>query len=550
MVQADLLVHVVDASAVDPEAQIAAVRSVIAEIGGGDVEELIVFNKIDLADADRLQRDHPGSVAVSAATGAGLDTMLATIGDRLRSRAQVVELLIPFERGDILAQAHREGQVLDERADEGGMVLRARLDDYAEARLRPFRLDLDLEVDPTSTSTSRHERSSGRRARFVQPEVALVSGFVLPPYPYDRLKPLAEIAGGHPGGMVDLSIGTPFDPPPAAVVEALGSSGAERGYPPSIGTAAYREAAARWLDRRLGASVDPATEIAACIGTKEFVASAPLHLRLRAPDRDTVLYPEISYPSYAMGAALAGCRSVAVPVDDHWRLDLDGIDPADAARAVCLWVNTPGNPAGGLDDLGAIASWGRAHGVTVLSDECYVEFTWSGEVAPGRPHAGHTILEHGTDGVLAVHSLSKRSNLAGVRAGFYAGDAELVHWLREIRKHAGAMVPGPVQAAAIVAFDDDDHVDVQRATYRRRLEMLTAVLGQAGYDATMPAGAFYLWVPAPDGDAWAMAADLAERGGALVSPGEFYGDAGAGHVRIAAVQPDDRLALVGERLDR
>lgn len=141
VVQADLLVHVVDSSAVDPEAQIAAVRGVISEIGGGDIEELLVFNKTDLADADRLVRDHPGSVAVSAVTGDGLETMLATIGDRLRSRAQVVELLIPFDRGDVIAQAHREGQVLDERAGEGGMVVRARLDDYAEARLRPYRID-------------------------------------------------------------------------------------------------------------------------------------------------------------------------------------------------------------------------------------------------------------------------------------------------------------------------------------------------------------------------------------------------------------------------
>ncbi|MEM7287374.1 MAG: aminotransferase class I/II-fold pyridoxal phosphate-dependent enzyme, partial [Actinomycetota bacterium] len=146
--------------------------------------------------------------------------------------------------------------------------------------------------------------------------------FELPPYPYDRLDPLKAVAAGHDGGIVDLSIGTPFDPPPAAVIEALASSSAERGYPPSIGTAAFREAAAGWLDRRLGVSVDPAVELAACIGTKEFVASTPRYLKLRAPERDTVLYPAVSYPSYAMGADLAGCRAVAVPVDDQWRLDL------------------------------------------------------------------------------------------------------------------------------------------------------------------------------------------------------------------------------------
>ena len=372
--------------------------------------------------------------------------------------------------------------------------------------------------------------------------------FELPPYPYDRLDPLKSVAAAQDGGIVDLSIGTPFDAPPAAVIDALASSSAERGYPPSIGTPAFRDAAAGWLERRLGVSVDPATELAACIGTKEFVASTPRYLKLRMPERDTVLYPAVAYPSYAMGADLAGCRAVAVPVDDQWRLDLNAIDPDDIARALCLWANTPGNPAGGLDDLGAIAAWGRANDVVVLSDECYVEFTWAGDVPAGRTQPGRTILEHGTQGVLAVHSLSKRSNLAGVRAGFYAGDAELVHWLREIRKHAGNMVPGPVQAAAIAAFDDDDHVDAQREIYWRRLNVMADVMRSCGWDVDLPGGAFYLWVRAADGDAWALVDHLATKGGALVSPGEFYGAAGASHIRVAVVQPDHRLRLVAERL--
>ena len=356
--------------------------------------------------------------------------------------------------------------------------------------------------------------------------------FVPPPYPYDRLDELKAIADATPGGLVDLSIGTPCDPPPPAVVEALAGSGAERGYPPSIGSAAYREAAAGWMARRLGVEIDPA-DVAACVGTKELVAGLPQWLRLRRPDLDTVLYPAISYPTYAMGATLGGCR--AVPY-----LALAEIDPADAARALCLWVNVPGNPTGALGDLGAAAAWGRAHGVPVFSDECYVEFTWEG--------GPRTILEHGCDGVVAVHSLSKRSNLAGVRAGCYAGDPGLVAYLAEVRKHAGFMVPGPVQAAAVTAWGDDAHVDAQRAVYRARLESLAAALAGAGVDAPLPAGAFYLWAPAPDGDAWTLARRLATDGGVLVSPGDFYGTLGAGHVRLAAVQPDDRIALVAERL--
>ena len=356
--------------------------------------------------------------------------------------------------------------------------------------------------------------------------------FVPPPYPYDRLDELKAVAGSLPGGLVDLSIGTPCDAPPSVVLDALAGSGAERGYPPSIGSISYRTAAADWMERRLGVTVDP-TQVAACVGTKELVAGLPQWLRLRRPDRDIVLYPAVSYPTYAMGATLAGCR--AVPVGD-----LASIDPDDAARALCLWVNVPGNPTGALGDLGAAAAWGRAHGVPVLSDECYVEFTWEG---PGR-----TILEHGTDGLLAVHSLSKRSNLAGARAGFYAGDAELVGYLSEVRKHAGFMVPGPVQAAAVAAWGDDDHVDEQRTRYLTRLEAMAKALSVLGIDATLPAGSFYLWVPAPDGDAWGLARRLAEQGGVLVSPGEFYGPDGAGHVRIAVVQPDDRIALAAARL--
>lgn len=366
-----------------------------------------------------------------------------------------------------------------------------------------------------------------------------VQPFVPPPYPYDRLRGVHEAAAAG-GAVVDLSIGTPCDAPPGRVVEALGASGAERGYPASIGSAAYREAAASWMERRLGVVVDPATEVAACVGTKELVAGLPHLLRLRAPERDTVLFPAVSYPSYQMGATLAGARGVPVPCDEAWRIDLDAIDPADARRALCLWVNTPGNPAGALDDLAAAAEWGRRQGVPVFSDECYVEFTWS-----GRPRS---ILQHGTTGVVAVHSLSKRSNLAGVRAGCFAGDADLVGYLSEVRKHLGLMVPGPVQAAAVVAWEDQTHVEVQRERYAGRLRRLADAFESIGSPVTLPEGAFYLWVRAPDDDAWAFARRLADVAGMVVSPGEFYGALGAGHVRLAAVQPDDVIDATCRRL--
>ncbi|HNJ69718.1 MAG TPA: aminotransferase class I/II-fold pyridoxal phosphate-dependent enzyme [Microthrixaceae bacterium] len=371
-------------------------------------------------------------------------------------------------------------------------------------------------------------------------------GFVPPPYPYDRLADIVAAATAHDGGAVDLSIGTPGDPPAPAVLDALASSGTERGYPPSIGTEALRAAVAEWFDRRFGVGVDP-SDVGAAIGTKELVAGLPHWLRLRDPSRDTVLYPEVSYPSYAMGATLAGCRAVPVPMDDRWRLDLSHIDPADAARALCLWANTPGNPAGGLDDLAAVAEWGRRHRVPVFSDECYVEFTWSGPPARPGQAPGATVLSSGTEGVVAVHSLSKRSNLAGLRVGFYAGDPELVHYLQEVRKHAGFMVPGPAQAAAVVAVGDQRDVDVQRERYRTRLARMAGILEGIGIAAPLPDGGFYLWVPAPEGDAWRLAQRLAAELGIVSSPGEFYGHTASGHVRLALVQPDEALDLLERR---
>lgn len=377
------------------------------------------------------------------------------------------------------------------------------------------------------------------------------SGFSPPPYPYDRLNALkakAEARFQSEGGLVDCSIGTPTDPPPPLVLEAMATADAERGYPLSAGSPAFRRAAAGWLERRFGVSIDADNELAACVGTKEFVASSAQYLRLRTPGRDTVLYPAISYPTYAMSASLAGfgCRAVAVAEREGGGLDLATIDQDDIDRALLLWVNSPSNPSGQLTDLKEVARWGRTHEVPVFSDECYAEFTWDGEPS--------TVLGAGSEGLVAVHSLSKRSNLAGVRAGFYAGDRELVGFLTEVRRHAGLMVPGPVQAGAVAALSDDIHVEVQRARYLERLSVLSECLNSVGLPTTLPAGGFYLWVAVPESmpsrSGWELAETLALEGGLLVSPGDLYGNAGSGFVRIAVVQSIERLKLVADRLAR
>ena len=363
-------------------------------------------------------------------------------------------------------------------------------------------------------------------------------GFEPPPYPYDRLDAYQKLASEFDGGIVDLSIGTPCDPPPQAVIDALAGSGSERGYPASIGSENLRRSIARWMGRRFSIDV-PISRIAACIGTKEFVATTPQYMKLRRPGRDTVIYPAIAYPTYEMGATLAGLRALPVPMNAEGHMDFASLSEDDIARALMVWVNSPSNPTGGLDDLKYAANWGRKHDVPVFSDECYTEFTWG--TAP------QSILQHGLDGVVAVHSLSKRSNLAGVRVGFYSGDAEIVEYLKEVRKHAGFMVPGPAQAAGVAALDDDEHVRVQRDRYLSRLEMMAKTLTTwSGIDIALPSGGFYLWFNA--GDAWEFTEKLAREGGALVSPGDFYGAGGSHNVRVAVVQPDAKLAMVAKRL--
>ena len=323
--------------------------------------------------------------------------------------------------------------------------------------------------------------------------------FTPPPYPYDRLDALRETAKRIFGSAIDCSIGTPCDPPPDDVVAALGTSGLERGYPTSAGSPQLRTAMSNYMERRFGVEISP-EDVAVCVGTKEFVASTAQYLHLRDPEHDTVLFPEISYPTYAMGATLAGLRAVPVPTGVDGALRLDEIAHADAERALCLWTNSPSNPTGALDNLAEAAEWGRTRKVPVLSDECYAEFTWS--------KASQTILE------------------------------------------SGLMVPGPVQAAVEVAYNDDLHVEKQRAIYLLRLNKLAEALTGAGIPATIPDGTFYLWVPIPSDevDAWSLAARLAEQAGLIVSPGDLYGEAGKHFIRIAVVVSDEDLDLVCERL--
>jgi succinyldiaminopimelate transaminase len=372
------------------------------------------------------------------------------------------------------------------------------------------------------------------------------AAFIPPPYPHDRLGPIRARAAEVPGGMIDASVGTPVDPMPAVVLDALTAAApAGTGYPATIGSPAFREAAVGWLQRRFGCALT-VDDVIACIGTKEVVASLPRFLSLRNPARDTVLYPAVAYPTYEMGALLAGLRAVPVPVDDDWHLDLDRVDPADAERALLLWLNDPSNPTGAVatpERMVDAVEWARARGIVVASDECYAEFTYDDRGAPAPPV---TALSAGTDGVLAVHSLSKRSNLAGYRCGFVAGDPAVVAELLAVRKNLGLIQPGPQQIAMAVALADDAHVEEQHARYLARRAVLRDALERAGFRVDHSEGSLYLWATR-DEDCWTTVSALADLG-VLVAPGSFYGRAGERHVRVALTATDERIAAAAARL--
>lgn len=357
----------------------------------------------------------------------------------------------------------------------------------------------------------------------------------LPAFPWDALTSYADRARAHPGGLVDLSVGTPVDATPTVVADALRAHADAPGYPLTAGTAQVRVAAAGWLRRRLGAVIDPAA-VLPTIGSKELVALLPTLLDLRPGDR--VVLPALAYPTYEVGVRLAGAQPV--PVDD-------GEPMPDPTGIRLVWLNSPSNPTGrvlGPADLRTVVEWGRAHDALIVSDECYVEFGWDAEPLSVLHPA---VCGDDPTGVLAVHSLSKRSNLAGYRAAFVAGDPSVVRDLLEVRRHAGLMVPAPVQAAMVAALDDDAHVELQRSRYAARRDRLRPALAAAGFRIDDSAGGLYLWATHPAYDCWGSLARLAEAG-ILVAPGEFYGPAGGRHVRVALTATDERVAAAAERL--
>ncbi|MFD6498042.1 bifunctional succinyldiaminopimelate transaminase/glutamate-prephenate aminotransferase [Streptomyces sp. NPDC059944] len=356
----------------------------------------------------------------------------------------------------------------------------------------------------------------------------------LPTFPWDKLEPYKATAAAHPGGIVDLSVGTPVDPVPELIQKALVAAADSPGYPTVWGTPELRDALTGWLERRLGARDVTHRHVLPIIGSKELVAWLPTQLGLGPGDK--VAYPRLAYPTYEVGARLA--RADYVAYDDPTELD-----PTDLKL---LWLNSPSNPTGKVlsaAELTRIVAWAREHGILVFSDECYIELGWEAEpVSVLHPD----VCGGSYEGIVSVHSLSKRSNLAGYRAAFLAGDPAVLGELLEIRKHGGMMTSAPTQAAVVAALGDDSHVREQRERYAARRAALRDALVDHGFRIEHSEASLYLWATR-DESCWSTVAHLAELG-ILVAPGDFYGEAGETFVRVALTASDERVAAAVERL--
>jgi succinyldiaminopimelate transaminase len=357
----------------------------------------------------------------------------------------------------------------------------------------------------------------------------------LPDFPWDALVPYGDRARKHPLGMIDLSVGSPVDPTPQIIRDALTAATDAHSYPQVAGTPALREAIVEWYGRRRGVHGLTVANVLPSIGSKELIAWLPLMLGIGAGD--VVVQPTVAYPTYAIGAALAGASVVSSDEPAEW---------PENTRLV--WINSPGNPDGrvlGVDRMRAMVERARELGAVIASDECYAELNWGAD-EPTPSILDPRVIGDDRSNVLSVYSLSKQSNLAGYRAGFVAGCSRLIAELLGVRKHAGLIPPAPVQAAMIVALGDEAHVAAQRELYRSRRGRLVAAVEAAGFRIDHSEAGLYLWATRGQ-DAWQTVADFADVG-VLVVPGTFYGDNAPQHVRIALTVSDEDAAAAADRI--
>lgn len=354
---------------------------------------------------------------------------------------------------------------------------------------------------------------------------------------WERTRALRDRAAASGLPVIDLGQGTPTDPTPEVVQAALAGAGDAPGYPPAHGTPALRVAYTEWLHRRFGAALDP-DDVVATVGSKEFIATLPWLLGLGADD--VIVIPELAYPTYRAGAQAAGCRVVAAN-------SLLSLGPQ---RPALVWLNSPGNPTGQVlpaEHLAKVVDWARERDAVVVSDECYIELT-DPDAPPAPSILSPQVARGSFDNLLAVHSLSKRSAMAGYRCGFVAGDTGVVARLLQRRRDMGLIVPTPVQTAAAAALADDAHVFAARQRYAGRRGLLSQALAGAGFRVDHSQAGLFVWATRDESDV--MSADWSADRGIVVAPGGFYGVTGARHVRLSITAPDIELAEAARRLSR
>lgn len=359
----------------------------------------------------------------------------------------------------------------------------------------------------------------------------------LPEYPWQKLKPYQAIAEAHAEGMVDFSVGSPVDPTPSVIQEALNQSTNAPGYPSTAGSLEFRTAVVEWFARRRGVPGLTVDQVMPTIGSKELISWLPLMLGLGKGD--VVVQPSVAYTAYVVGAALCGAEIVSEDDPAKW-----------PENAKLIWINSPGNPDGrvlDVEQMRACVKRARELGAVLASDECYAELgwgRWSEELIPSV--LDPRVSDGNHENLLAIYSLSKQSNLAGYRAAFAAGPKEMIKGLVNIRMHSGLMMPTPVQKAVIAALGDEEHVAVEREIYRERREVLLDAVRAYGFEIAESQAGLYLWATLGEG-CWVTVQKMAELG-ILVVPGEFYEAGGSKYVRFSITATDDKIAEGARRL--
>lgn len=335
-----------------------------------------------------------------------------------------------------------------------------------------------------------------------------------------------------------MSIGSPVDPTPQVVQDALVAASNSPGYPSTAGTLAFREAVAEWFARRRGVTGLTEANVLPTIGSKEFISFLPLFLGLGPGD--IVVQPEQAYTAYAVGAAFCGATVVSEDDPERW-----------PAGTKLIWINSPSNPTGRVMDVTELrqaVAKARELGAYLASDECYAELGWEGAWANQAVPSvlDPRVTDGNLDGLICVYSLSKQSNLAGYRAAFAAASPELVKGIVNLRMHAGMITPLPTQKVMIAALADEEHVAVEKELYRERREVLLEAVKAYGFKVEHSEAGLYLWATLEE-DCWKTVETMAQLG-IVVVPGSFYGGSTSKFVRFSVTATDANIAEAAKRL--